>query len=1053
MDKKKIISVILTLAMLTSALGSSAVFAACGQTAEQTQTEAAAEDTSNVTDQTIDVSFTELDTKGKWVCLGSVDCTDLKALAVTVESTSAFHWNLAISDIAIENKTKAGEEISSSAYDAIFKTDPILAYASDQSSQTAALSVPSGTTGTQYIYAWVGGYKNTVSKFAFKSFTITKLSPYECSTSITERDGIVKATFNVDRNTTSKTFTGYLALYDQDGRVTEVKKTDEFGSGRETLSTEVPTDGEYVCKAYFWDGMNPVTNVSEKALNENSGFADTSNIRLTDGSLFEQSEEVGLEYIKNVDVDRLLAPSYEMHNLKAPNNASRYSGWERKKASNWGSSSDSYTLAGHSLGHWMSAAAVFYNATGDEEILEKLNYAVEKLDELQTQTGSAYIGGCPETTFTNCFAGKTNWASGYWVPWYGIHKIYQGLVDAYLYTDNDTAYTVLKKFADWAVEGTSKLTDSQMQSVLNEEYGGMNEIFALMYEFTGDEKYLNTGRRFTHDTILNPLISGSDSLSGLHANTQIPKIIGAAELYEQDPEKYASYKTASENFWNFVVNDRSYAIGGNSIAEHFEEKGLESLGVKTCESCNTYNMMRLTEHLFSWEHDSAYMDWYEDALYNHILGQQEPETGAKMYFVSLMQGSHRIYENVGESWWCCTGTGMENPGRYTRCAYYEDGDELYVNLYMADTYTWIDKGLTFTTETNYPYADTVNMKVTEGTGDATIKFRVPSWLTEDMTVMVGDESYTAAAEDGYLSVTRNWKAGDEIKITIPMSLRVYRSRNDQQIAYKYGPITLAADLGAVSDTSKEYTSNETKLDQGTVDVPYLKPENTDDESLKDLIELTDRDTLTFTLKGENNSGGTDISIKPFYGLHHEYYTVYWNLNDGSDPFEKAIGNVTTDKVQPDGQQDEIGHSMNTNTSDKVHQGSFTGNSKTYMYRDAWGTTSDDELPYFSYTLDVNENTKYLYIGYWGSDGTFSSEGKSYTRYFDILVDGVDIADETINKNRAGKVYNRFYDISEYVSGKENVTVTLRAKSTSSAACMLEMRTTTAKLDDDGNIVT
>ena len=170
---------------------------------------------------------------------------------------------------------------------------------------------------------------------------------------------------------------------------------------------------------------------------------------------------------------------------------------------------------------------------------------------------------------------------------------------------------------------------------------------------------------------MNPLIAGTDNLSGLHANTQIPKIVGAASMYEQDPEQYKDYRTASENFWHFVNDNRGYAIGGNSISEHFEAKGAESLGIKTCESCNTYNMMRLTEHLFLWDHKAEYIDWYEKALYNHILGQQEPVTGEKMYFVSLLQGHHRVYEMKEKSWWCCTGTGMENPGRYTRAIYFE----------------------------------------------------------------------------------------------------------------------------------------------------------------------------------------------------------------------------------------------------------------------------------------------------------------------------------------------------------------------------------------------
>lgn len=788
-----------------------------------------------------------------------------------------------------------------------------------------------------------------------------------------------------------------------------------------------------------------------------NGFADASKVTLTAGSIFEKSERTGLSYIKSVEVDRLLVPSFEMHGLSAPNGAARYGGWERKGANNWGSSPESFTLAGHSLGHWMSAAAVFYNNTGDAGILQKLNYAVDKLDELQnTDMGSgakavskAYIGGCPEDTFIKCFAGNTKWDSGYWVPWYGIHKIYQGLADAYLYTGNKKAFGVLKKFADWAVDGTSGLTDDKMQSVLNIEYGGMNEIFALMHEFTGEKKYLTAARRFTHDGVINPLIAGTDSLTGLHANTQIPKIIGAAAIYEQDPQKYADYRTASENFRNFVVNDRSYAIGGNSIAEHFEERGSESLGVKTCESCNTYNMMRLTEHLFSWEHKSEYMDWYEDALYNHILGQQEPKSGAKMYFVSLLQGHHRVYEDKGNSWWCCTGTGMENPGRYTRCVYYEDGDDLYVNLYMQNTYRWEAKGFTFETETNYPYSENIKMTVTEGKGRAAIHLRTPGWLTEKMTVTVGDKNYTAAG-GGYLTVAREWSRGDVINIIIPMRVRTYYSRESKKIAYKYGPVTLAAPLGSVEGVSGvcEYIGNETVIDTKTAEVPYLtgvgdKPEG--------IVETVDKSALIFKIPAEYNSSGEDITLMPFYGIHHQFYTVYWNTEaDKSQVFEKALNDITIDKVEPDGQQDELGHGKETNTSESIHQGSFAlRDGKTHMYRDAWGRVDpgSGELPYFSYNMRTVSGAKnYLYAAYRGSDAPFTNAGGTYTRDFEILVDDVKIAEQTINRNRENGVYYEFYEIpAELTANRESVKVKFRAKSATSCAGILELRTTSAQI--------
>lgn len=783
-------------------------------------------------------------------------------------------------------------------------------------------------------------------------------------------------------------------------------------------------------------------------MNNASVFADTKNIELKKGSIFEKSAEVGLEYVKSIDVDRLLAPSYEMHDIDTPNNAVRYGGWEKAGTNNWNPSvpgNPTNTLAGHSLGHWMSAAAVFYRQSKDESVLEMLDYAVEKLNELQIETGSGYIGGCREETFIKCFSGDKDWVSGYWVPWYGIHKIYQGLLDAYEYTGNETALSVLEKFADWAVEGISNLSDEQMQEVLNVEYGGMNEIFAKMYGITGDEKYLNAARKFTHDIIIDPLVDGTDNLSGLHANTQIPKIVGIASIYEQQSEKYKDYRTASENFWHFVNNNRGYAIGGNSIAEHFEAKGAESLGIKTCESCNTYNMMRLTEHLFSWDHKAEYMDWYEKALYNHILGQQEPVTGEKMYFVSLLQGHHRVYEMKEKSWWCCTGTGMENPGRYTRVIYFEDNDDLYINLYIPNTYTWVSKGITFEVETDYPYSENVRITVKDGNAFANLKFRIPGWIADDMKVSAHGETVMSHSS-GYSDVSGIWKKGDIIELTIPMNIRTYKSRIRDQIVYEYGPVVLAADLGSCEniDGVEEYIFNETRIDSVTTDVPNIIT----DKRPESIVKPKDLSKLEFIIDGSNVSDGRSIRLKPFYEIHHRFHNVYWNLNSEGDTYTKWLNDISIDILCPDGQQDEKGHGLEQNdTSGKMHknshQGSFYSNGTAYFYRDAYG--SDDA--FFQYCMNVDENIQnYLFVRYWGSDESFKNEDVVYSRDFNIYVDDEFLANQHIENNCPHAPYDVFYKIPlNLTRGKNIVTVRFEAKNeTSCAGGMLEMRITNAE---------
>ena len=787
-----------------------------------------------------------------------------------------------------------------------------------------------------------------------------------------------------------------------------------------SLDANIDIKEGFSIKAMLWNKlMKPLmydkTIVYEK--NDGTGFVDMANVRLEDG-MFKDSQMLGLSYILDMDVDRMLAPSFEMAGLETPNGAVRYGGWERKSASNWGASAETFTLAGHTLGHWMSAAAVMYAATENAEIKDKLDYAVEQLGYIQETTKSGYIGGCSEETFKKCFAGDSSWANNYWVPWYGIHKIYQGLIDAYEFTGNMKALDVCVNFANWALDGLGKMTDSQIQAMLNVEYGGMNDVFAELYHLTDREEYLTTARRFTHDNILNPLINGTDKLTDLHANTQIPKIIGAAEIFENDSEKYQAYGKGAKFFWDTVVNDRSYVIGGNSVSEHFEAKGLESLHHKTAESCNTYNMLKLTEHLFKWEQNSEYMDYYEKALYNHILGTQDPLTGNKMYFVSLLQGHFRIYGTKYDSFWCCTGTGMENPGRYTKCMYYKNGDELYVNLYIPSTVKWEEKGLTLNLETNYPYEDTVRVKVIDGEGEAVLKFRVPSWAKKGVSATYNGETYSSSTA-GYLEIKGDFKKGDTIELTIPMSLNIYNSRTNNQVAFTYGPIVLGAPLGNVN-LPDDTVESEVGLNTTTTDVPYIIY---DGDDINELVEMVDRESLTFKLNGAFMSEGEDVLLKPFYEIHHEFHNVYWNMNMAGDLFLKRLNNVTIDYVQPDGQQDELGHGLETNcpnTASIKHNGAFSSGGSNYMWRDAWGVKD----AYFSYMLAVNKDIKnYLCVAYWGSDVPFGNGGKTYQRDFSIYVDGTKVATQVVNNNKPGSAYYCYYEIPESLTqDKEVVTV-------------------------------
>lgn len=599
-----------------------------------------------------------------------------------------------------------------------------------------------------------------------------------------------------------------------------------------------------------------------------AGFADKRNITLL-SSVFSQSEKIGREYLDGVDIDRLLSPIFEAHNMPAPNNAKRYGGWERKSANNWEKSPETFSLAGHSLGHFLSALSECYAKSGDEKLKQKILYIVSQLESVQSNAKSGYIGGCKENCFTELFdKNLTSWAEGYWVPWYNLHKIFKGLTDAYSVTEDQTVLRVLLRFADWACDGLSDFSDEDFEKMLEYEHGGMNEVFANLYRITKNEKYLYFAEKFTHKKLFRFLLKGEDKLDGWHANTQIPKVTGMAAIYAAAPEAHKEYRTAAENFWRFVTQDRSYAIGGNSDKEHFEKKGKETLSKKTCESCNTYNMMRLCEYLFSFEQKSKYFDWYENALLNHILAQQD-ESGAKMYFVSLLQGHHRTYEKKYKSWWCCTGTGMENPEKYENNIFFFDGSTLYINLYIPSRLE--TDGISLEINTDYPYSDKINIAVKRNTEIDSLKLRIPEFSHKAAAIRHGAKEFREI-EKGYFTVS-NIKGGDTVELTLPMEITEYKSREKDVCALKYGPVTLCAPLGKITDKVSEYISNELLIDDITVEYPSLLLNG---KSAETCVEISDRKKLIFKIPAKNSTLGTPIILKPFFETRHEFYTVYFD---------------------------------------------------------------------------------------------------------------------------------------------------------------------------------
>ena len=425
---------------------------------------------------------------------------------------------------------------------------------------------------------------------------------------------------------------------------------------------------------------------------------DLADVQLLD-SPFKLAMERDSVYLLSLEPDRFL------HNFRLiaglPPKAPIYGGWESQPSG-----------AGRCLGHYLSALAIQFRSSGDDRFKDRLAYLVDELKLCQDQNGDGYLAGMltAKAEFADIVRGDGNGLKGQH-PWYILHKLYAGLRDAYLLSGNQKALTVLIGMSDWAIRVTEALSDEQFQIMLRQEPGGMREVMADVYAITGDKRYLVLSERFYHHAVEDPLAKRQDDLRGLHANTQIPKIIGDARAYELTGEAQA--RAISEYFWETVVHHHSFVIGGNSVDEHFSAPGqiASHLTPMTAETCNTYNMLKLTRHLFTWDPRVEFADYYERALYNHILASVGPEPGQFTYYVSLKPGHHKSFSTPYESFWCCVGTGMENHVKYGDSIYFHDDDTLFVNLFIPSVLTWREKGLTITQTTKYPEADSVHLSL------------------------------------------------------------------------------------------------------------------------------------------------------------------------------------------------------------------------------------------------------------------------------------------------------------------------------------------------------
>ena len=757
-------------------------------------------------------------------------------------------------------------------------------------------------------------------------------------------------------------------------------------------------------------------------------------VTLLDSPL-KKARDLNIQTLLKYDCDRLLAPYYKEAGLTPK--AKTYPNWDG--------------LDGHVGGHYLTAMAI-NAATGNKECRQRMEYMISELKlcadanaKNHPEWGKGYVGGMPNSdsiwsTFKN---GDFRIYFGSWAPFYNLHKMYAGLRDAWLYCGNEQAKALFLGFCNWAIDLTAGLSDAQMERMLDNEHGGMNEVLADAYAITKDQKYLDVAKRFSHRRLLTPMSQRIDCLDNMHANTQVPKVVGFERISELSGNE--SYHHASDFFWDIVTGERSLAFGGNSRREHFPSKEACTDFINDIdgpESCNTNNMLKLTEDMHRRNPEARYADYYELATFNHILSSQHPEHGGYVYFTSARPRHYRNYSAPNEAMWCCVGTGMENHGKYGQFIYTHVGDALYVNLYTASELNWREKGITLSQETAFPYGETSRITITNGKGEFPLLVRYPGWVKPgDFSVMVnGKKVEIISGPSSYIAINRLWKKGDVVDIAFPMHNSVkYLPNVPQYIALMHGPILLGMKTGTenldhlVADDSRfgQYASGK-KLPIN--EAPILI--NDDIEQIANQLIPVAGKPLHFSLSTKMEHA-INNELQPFFEIHDSRYMIYWlalseqNYKDFLADLEKveeelqALEAHTIDKVQPGEQQPETDHKMETDDS-------YTGNTNDVFWRDARDGHS------FSYLMQTGGKTDLsVRLKYWGV-------GEWKTHEFDIFIDDQLLASvNNTGKYRISEFKYETFDIPvNLLQGKSQIRVKFVAKPQKQIGEIYEVRLVT-----------
>lgn len=724
----------------------------------------------------------------------------------------------------------------------------------------------------------------------------------------------------------------------------------------------------------------PVTRLKAFAFNP-------ADVQLLPGSPFANARSKDSAYLLLLDPNRLLHRFYTNAGLTPKGDV--YGGWE------------SEGLSGHSLGHYISACALMYASTRNPEFKKRVDYIVSELAKCQKARKSGYVGAIPneDSIFGKLSRGEIKTSgfdmNGGWSPWYTVHKLMAGLLDAFLYTGNKQALEVDLGMAAWTEKTLQSLSREQILKMLNCEYGGMNDVLVNLYSITGEKRWLELSYKFHDEFVLGSLAKQVDPMPGKHSNTNVPKAIGCARRFELTGD--GSDSTIASFFWSTMVHHHSYVIGGNSNNEYCgdRDKLNDRISDKTCETCNTYNMLKLTRHLFCWNPENEYADFYERALYNHILSSQNPNTGMMCYFVPLRMGTRKVFSDSFNTFTCCVGSGMENHSKYQEAIYYQGANgDLYLNLFIPSKLNWKKKSLEITQLTNFPLENSTQLLFNSAKPVAAgIRLRNPYWSKNNIKVTVNGKSVKPElGDDGYYVIRRSWKNGDRLVLSYDMQLHTESMPdNVDRIAILYGPVVMAGKLG-------------TTMPDPVSGVPVLLTSTRDARQWTSPVAQQD---LEFKI----NEVGMPYSptLVPFYQVVDDYYNVYWDYFTPQDwekrkqdyeAEKKRVADIeqkTVDNFRIGEMQPERDHELKA--TEKSYTDVELGRPGREVRAGGWFS--------FKMKLDSSKQNQLL-LTYIGDDKD---------RKFDIIVNDNKIATVDWQGGETGKFYDHIYPIPLNIAAK------------------------------------